>query len=281
MLPFCILKAREKQKAPFPFAQILKRGGKMRKKINLKAIAAALTCSFLIASPALAEDNVWEINRMPDNTQDTGTLTINFASEKGGKTVPLGGASISVYQVAQLHTHGGSADFDVLPQYVQTAGEKIDIKDAGDSTALAEKLDKAKSKGAMSAKTDSGGTAKFSSLPAGMYLVVEEGKSGASAKYETFAPYLISVPLAENGKWNYNVVSAPKTTPSELVETPAPSNPGGGGDNNTALTHSETTSTNRIKTGDTNNPAALLLTTLSGAFAAVVAFFMMKRKKKI
>ena len=143
------------------------------------------------------------------------------------------------------------------------------------------KLDKAKSKGAISTKTDSGGTAKFSSLPAGMYLVVEEGKSGASAKYETFAPYLISVPLAENGKWNYNVVSAPKTTPSELVETPAPSNPGGGGDNNTALTHSETTSTNRIKTGDTNNPAALLLTTLSGALAAVVAFFMMKREKKI
>lgn len=253
----------------------------MRKKRNLKAIAAALTCSFVIASPVLAEDNVWKINRMPDSTQDTGTLTINFASEKGGKTVPLGGASISVYQVAQLHTHGGSADFDVLPQYVQTAGEKIDIKDAGDSTALAEKLDKAKSKGAISTKTDSGGTAKFSSLPAGMYLVVEEGKSGASAKYETFAPYLISVPLAENGKWNYNVVSAPKTTPSELVETPAPSNPGGGGDNNTALTHSETTSTNRIKTGDTNNPAALLLTTLSGALAAVVAFFMMKRKKKI
>ena len=116
----------------------------MRKKRNLKAIAAALTCSFVIASPVLAEDNVWEINRMPDSTQDTGTLTINFASEKGGKTVPLGGASISVYQVAQLHTHGGSADFDVLPQYVQTAGEKIDIKDAGDSTALAEKLDKAK-----------------------------------------------------------------------------------------------------------------------------------------
>lgn len=252
----------------------------MRKKSNFKAIAAALMCSLAVASPVLAEDNAWEINRMPDSTQDTGTLTINFASEKGGKAVPLDGATISVYQVAKLHTHGGSADFDTLPGYTDAAGEKIDIKDAGESNALAEKLDKAKSGKTASAKTDAGGVAKFSSIPAGMYLVVEEGKSGDSAKYETFAPYLITVPLAESGNWNYNVVSAPKTTPSELVNTPAPSNPGGGNDTDTALTHSETTTTHRIKTGDTNNLALLIGTTLSGALAAVVAFFMMKRKEE-
>ena len=256
---------------------------KYKKKRHFSSIiSAAILGSLILAPPAFA-DEAWETNRMPSAAQNSGNLTISFASEKGGEKVPIDGAGISIYRVAELHTHGGSADFDTLEDYVKTAGEKIDLKSAGEAEDMAKKLNKEKKEKTASASTGKDGNAFFRQIPTGMYLVVEDGKNGSAEKYEAFSPFLISVPLAENGEWNYNVSSSPKTTTQELQETPAPATPGGSSDGSgsgTAIDHSTTSTTGRTKTGDTNDISSLAATAAAAAFAASLAFSIRKKKGK-
>lgn len=66
----------------------------------------------------------------------------------------------------------------------------------------------------------SGGAVVFSDLKPGLYLIVQ---NEAADGYKAAAPFLVSVPLYENGTYVYEVDASPKM--SILTEEPAPEIP--------------------------------------------------------
>ena len=61
--------------------------------------------------------------------------------------------------------------------------------------------------------------AGFSGLAEGIYLVVQ---TKAANGYEMFSPFLVSLPMRENGQWKYQVEAMPKieVSVSGKPETP-------------------------------------------------------------
>ena len=73
---------------------------------------------------------------------------------------------------------------------------------------------------------DKNGTATFSNLEFGLYLVVQ--KTAASG-YGKTSPFLVSVPYLYKGEYKYNVTSQPKTDLEREVKPTTPPSSGGGG----------------------------------------------------
>lgn len=108
------------------------------------------------------------------------------------------------------------------------AHEVPDLKKTGsitltlqyDGKALSQKLkdyaDSQKIKPVASAK-NSGGKAVFSQVTPGLYLVVQTQRCSG---YEPLSPFLVSVPMNEDGHYRYDIDAAGKFKP-----TPEPSNP--------------------------------------------------------
>ena len=84
-----------------------------------------------------------------------------------------------------------------------------------ESAELAKKLSGLTQNYEKSAVTGTDGKCTFLNLSQGMYLVREINAEGESEKYDTIAPYLISLPLGiksdEVNYWKYDVLSEPKT----------------------------------------------------------------------
>lgn len=62
----------------------------------------------------------------------------------------------------------------------------------------------------------------FRGLELGLYLIVQ---TEASKGYEPINPFLVSLPMAEDGKWNYAVDASPKVgayTPTKPDTPPTP-----------------------------------------------------------
>lgn len=65
---------------------------------------------------------------------------------------------------------------------------------------------------------DADGNVTFRGLELGLYLIVQ---TEASKGYEPINPFLVSLPMAEDGKWNYAVDASPKVG----AYTPEPETP--------------------------------------------------------
>ena len=192
---------------------------KLIKIMLLTLIVIALIISTTIS--VLAQDD-----RMPEIEDNLKSLKIEFYIEKSGVKTPIQGAVVSVYRISDLEVQGGSAEYIVLDKYSQLKklDEGRDVTFNGITATQSEKLAKAfsqiVSEPEFTEVTDAQGECNFNNLEQGMYIVKEETATLAAKDYEIFAPYLISVPLAqksdEGNQWLYSVVSAPKTTINEL-----------------------------------------------------------------
>lgn len=65
--------------------------------------------------------------------------------------------------------------------------------------------------------TDGAGRADFTSLPVGLYLVRET--NAPASVVNGMDPFLVSIPLATNGVWNYDVTVYPKNSTGGLTKT--------------------------------------------------------------
>ena len=143
--------------------------------------------------------------------------------------VPLRGGELTLYQVASVKRTNGNLYFDYTGDFT---GCGVVLGDLSDST-LADQLLEYMPQGARgTTKTvDADGNAAFEDLELGLYLIVQ---SKASNGYAPIKPFLVSLPMAENGKWNYEVDASPKVggyTPVNpdtppVPPTPVPDKPG-------------------------------------------------------
>lgn len=178
--------------------------------------AAIAGLSLGIAAPgsiAVAQDNAIEQTQEAQkgniDFSETGSLTLHKkkGAESGtaatGKEMdgvqgePLAGVT---FKITKLNFDLQNGDWTTFPK---TAA---DVKDADKSETTFEKT------------TADNGTANFTNLPLGIYLVEE---TEAPAGIVTGAPFIVSIPMVNEASdaWNYDVVAYPKNTETKTEKT--------------------------------------------------------------
>ena len=176
---------------------------------KVRRLAALLLCVLLLSCigvGAYAHD-------VPDLTRQG---SINISMRCGNFAVP--GGTLSLYRVGDIQEDDGNYSFVPSAGFTGCTDAFDDIQ----SPALAQKLaDYAKENKIPSRtqKIDQRGKITFSVEP-GLYLLVQEK---AAEGYLAVAPFLVSVPMNEDGSYIYDVDASPKAEPEEApLPTPTP-----------------------------------------------------------
>ena len=197
------------------------------KRTEFKKHAAALLLMLcLLAVSALPAFATSANIKLTDRNGDpmTGTIRVRLYDEASQKA--LRGGELTIYRVAEVQRKNGDLRFEYCGDFYCCVIELGDLNDLGDSSLAGRLLDYLApgSEGTVQA-VDNDGNAVFEDLELGLYLVAQ---TKASAGYKAVNPFLVSLPLAEDGQWLYDVDASPKVgayTP-ETPETPdTPSTP--------------------------------------------------------
>ncbi len=183
------------------------------------SIITALLLAVLLAVPAQAAE-------LPDLDR-TGSISVKIKDQNGD---PVTDGSLEMICVAEVVSDNGIR-YEYTDDFAGCTEKLNDdtIKKNG-SEKLAAALKKfADGKGLSGTvvKLGSDGSAKFSDLKLGLYLITQKGSADG---YTAVEPFLVSVPLEENGKLVYDVNASPKpntvtvetTTPPDETETTPP-----------------------------------------------------------
>lgn len=185
------------------------------------AALLALLCLLAIAAlPAFATSASIKLTDAWGNPA-TGSIRVQLYDTVNQK--PLRGGQLTVYRVAEVQRNNGDLSFVYCGDF---DGCGIELGDLTDST-LARQLEGYLSPAAEGTvqTVDSEGCAAFSQLELGLYLVVQ---TKASAGYQPVNSFLVSLPMAENGQWLYDVDASPKVgacTPEPETPPVPPDNP--------------------------------------------------------
>ena len=201
----------------------------MEQKSLRRRFAALLLMLCILAAGALPALATSANIRLVDASGNPATGTIRVALYDSAKDKALSGGQLTLYRVAEVKRKNGDLSFEYCGDFY---GCGIALGDLTDST-LADQLLEYMPQGAKgTTKTvDADGNVTFEDLELGLYLIVQ---SKASNGYAPIKPFLVSLPMAENGKWNYEVDASPKVggyTPVKpdtppVPPTPVPDKPG-------------------------------------------------------
>lgn len=172
----------------------------MKKKSMLRRFAAGLLAGVLLACAA--------VPAMADSTEvidlsKTGSISLQM-KDKDGKAVS--GGEIDLIPVADI-----TAATDGTLSYTYTNGFENCGVELGDlsGSSLAKDLKNAMGSSVTktTARIGSDGRVVFDNLELGIYLLVQ---TSAAGDYKKISPFVVSVPLIENGEYIYNVNAEPK-----------------------------------------------------------------------
>lgn len=194
------------------------------KRTDLKKHAAALLLVLCLlvtsALPALATSaNIKLVDSSGNPT--TGTIRVTLYDSANDKA--LSGGKLTLYRVAEVKRQNGSLSYEYCGDFY---GCGIALGDLTDSTLAAQLQEYLPQSAEGTTKTiDADGNVTFRGLELGLYLIVQ---TEASKGYEPINPFLVSLPMAEDGKWNYAVDASPKVgayTPTKPDTPPTPPTP--------------------------------------------------------
>ncbi len=134
-----------------------------------------------------------------------------------GNTVVLGG-TMTMYRVGKVSEQDGKYSFTPVDAFADCDANFSDVQ----SSELAAELQGYAEKHEITGTTKnigSDGTAVFSDLELGLYLLVQHD---AADGYNRAVPFLISVPNVEDGRYVYDVNAAPKVELEKEMETDPP-----------------------------------------------------------
>lgn len=180
-------------------------------KKHLKCLLALLLLVCLPLSAAA--------HPVPDERKD-GHCSITVTMTYQEKALP--GGTLALYKVGDVEEEDGNYSF------VPVAAIRGDFAQFGDiqSPELAGKLSKLEDKltpvTPLPQKVGENGKVTFSELPFGLYLVVQKT---APAGYSKTEPFLVSLPYLEEGEYQYDVASQPKTDLERDVTTKPTTSP--------------------------------------------------------
>ena len=187
------------------------------KRTDFKKHAAALLLGLVLlaacALPAFATSANIKLTDGHGNP-NTGSIHVNLYDSTNNKA--LSGGELTVYRVAEVQRKNGNLSFEYCGDF---DGCAIELGDLTDST-LAGQLQEYLSDNAEGTvrEVDANGNVNFDDLELGLYLVVQ---TKASKGYKPVNSFLVSLPMAEDGEWNYEVDASPKVG----AYTPEPETP--------------------------------------------------------
>lgn len=174
---------------------------------RLAAVLAALTLLVWCAAPAFALEVV-DLSR-------TGSIKVSLYDSETSEAV--GGGTLTLYRVAKVQKDNANLSFVYTNGFEDCGVELGDLSEGELAGRLAEKI--AATAESTTVEISDFGTAEFGDLEVGLYLVVQ---TTAAENYNVINPFLVSVPIQENGKYIYDVDALPKvgTATKKTPDTP-------------------------------------------------------------
>lgn len=174
---------------------------------RLAAVLAALTLLVWCAAPAFALEVV-DLSR-------TGSIKVSLYDSETSEAV--GGGTLTLYRVAKVQKDNANLSFVYTNGFEDCGVELGDLSEGELAGRLAEKI--AATAESTTVEISDFGAAEFGDLEVGLYLVVQ---TTAAENYNVVNPFLVSVPIQENGKYVYDVDALPKvgTATKKTPDTP-------------------------------------------------------------
>lgn len=173
---------------------------------RLAAVLAALTLLVWCAAPAFALEVV-DLSR-------TGSIKVSLYDSETSEAV--GGGTLTLYRVAKVQKDNANLSFVYTNGFEDCGVELGDLAEGELAGRLAEKI--AATAESTTVEISDLGTAEFGDLEVGLYLVVQ---TTAAENYNVINPFLVSVPIQENGSYVYDVDALPKVG-TAAKKTPEP-----------------------------------------------------------
>lgn len=173
---------------------------------RLAAVLAALTLLVWCAAPAFALEVV-DLSR-------TGSIKVSLYDSETSKAV--GGGTLTLYRVAKVQKDNANLSFVYTNGFEDCGVELGDLSEGELAGRLAEKI--AATAESTTVEISDLGAAEFGDLEVGLYLVVQ---TTAAENYNVVNPFLVSVPIQENGSYVYDVDALPKVG-TAAKKTPEP-----------------------------------------------------------
>lgn len=174
---------------------------------RLAAVLAALTLLVWCAAPAFALEVV-DLSR-------TGSIKVSLYDSETSEAV--GGGTLTLYRVAKVQKDNANLSFVYTNGFEDCGVELGDLSEGELAGRLAEKI--AATAESTTVEISDLGIAEFGDLEVGLYLVVQ---TTAAENYNVINPFLVSVPIQENGSYVYDVDALPKvgTAAKKTPDTP-------------------------------------------------------------
>ena len=189
-------------------------------KKHIAALLLVLCLLAVSALPAFATSANIKLVDASGNAM-TGTIRVTLYDSVNDKA--LSGGQLTLYRVAEVQRKNGDLSYEYCGDFY---GCGIALGDLTDSTLASQLLEYMPQSAEGTTKTiDADGNVTFDNLELGLYLIVQ---TKASNGYEPINAFLVSLPMAEDGKWNYEVDATPKvggytpTTPDNPTPPPTP-----------------------------------------------------------
>lgn len=176
---------------------------KLQKRVPALLLAVLLLCTACVG--AFAHD-------VPDESKK-GTITVTMTYD--GRPVP--GGALTLYRVGDIAQDDGNYSFVLNDAFKESGADLTDITSDTLAQELARYAANERIEAVGTQRIGNDGTAVFEELELGLYLVVQ---SQAAAGYYRAAPFLVSVPMMENGKYVYEIDASPKVELEKAPVTP-------------------------------------------------------------
>lgn len=179
---------------------------KIQKRLFAMLLSLLLCCCFGVT--AFAQE-------APDLSR-TGSVSVEMTYE--GKAVS--GGTVTLYRVGEISEEDGNYSFALTGDFTGSGVSLDDISSSVLAEGLAKYVSDKKLSGTQ-AGIGSDGKVTVDGLELGLYLVVQ---TKAANGFEPVSPFLISVPMYEDGAYLYDVNAAPKLstlTKAKATKTPA------------------------------------------------------------
>lgn len=187
-----------------------------------KRLSALLLAIFLLS---VMHSTVFA-QAIPDRSQK-GSVSVTMMYEEKA----VSGGTMTLYQAGEIMEDDGNYSFALTDAFLPSGADLTDVSSAELAEELALYAQDAGLSG-VEVKIGNDGKAEFSDLEPGLYLLIEKE---AAKGYNKVAPFLVSVPVLENGVYIYEVDASAKMEPVKESDEPGdardpnkPDRPGSG-----------------------------------------------------
>lgn len=185
----------------------------MKHKFHIATLLLSVFLLCALSAAALA-------NEVPDLNRK-GSITVEMKYDGNAVT----GGKLLAYRVAQIIENDGNYSFEALPPYQSVELTQENLSSPELAAAFAAQI----SSDGIEPAIAEDGLVCFENLELGLYLIVQ---TEASPGFEPLKPFLVSVPINEDGHYLYDVnangkfqlLQEPQPTPSP-TESPGPDLP--------------------------------------------------------